>query len=288
MSKLTKALIPGYGANPTKPNSNPLSGLAPNLETGLPQGLPSGIGSAALKYSNPVGGFAPDVNGDIDYRKGWLDTSSNGTPDAKQTTTTGPRTVWGDPDLTKRGWGWGMDSNGKLQTGVMGSGPAGTPWGIPGSSQGGLGGYGPPAPAAGTNTGVASPSAVPGTQSQGPMTPLGPGGLRGLVNTGQQLAAQMRQGASQGQGGMSANTPGMGPYMQSQGGPATGAGAPQMAAGMGGQPGAPGGAAMTPQQFAPQMPGMQAYGQGQGQGIQALIAQLRQQQPQVGMGQSAQ
>jgi len=276
MSKLTKALIPGYGANPTKPNSNPLSGLAPNLENGLPQGLPSGVGKAALKFSNPVGGVSPDINGDIGYQKGWLDTSSNGTPDAPAQ---GPHhSLWGDPDMSKRGWGWGMDSNGKLQTGVMGGGPAGSPFGPQGGAMatpgGGMGGPPPSMP------GMPSPSGMPG--QGGGMTPFGPGGMRGLVNTGQQLAAQMRQGA--GQGGQSANTPGMGPYMQSQGGAGMGPGGLPGMAGMGGQPGTPGGAFATPQQFSPQVPGTQAYGPMQGQGVQALIAQLRQQQPQVGQG----
>lgn len=276
MSKLTKALIPGYGANPTKPNSNPLSGLAPDLETGLPQGLPSGIGKAALRYGNPVGGMSPDINGDISYHKGFLDNSSNGTPDAPAA---GPQhTIWGDPDMTKRGWGWGMDSTGKLQEGVHGGGPNGSPFGPPGSTTGANGGYGPGmpgTPGAPGNTGVASPTSMPGMQ--GPMSP----------GQGMQIAQQMRQGA--GQGGSSANTPGMGAYMQSQGGPAMGQGGMQGQSGMGGQPGTPGGAFTAPQQFPAQVPGTPAYGPSQqGQGVQALIAQLRQQQPQVGMGQSAQ
>jgi len=127
MSKLKQALIPGYGANPTKPNSNPLSGLAPDPETGLPVGMPKGLRADALKYSNPVGGFAPDVNGDIGYQKGWLDRSSNGTPPAPPK---GPAyNVWADPDVTQRGWGWGMGADGALHTGVVGGGPAGSPWG---------------------------------------------------------------------------------------------------------------------------------------------------------------
>lgn len=277
MSKLTKALIPGYGANPTKPSSNPLSGLAPDLETGLPKGLPSGIGAAALKYSNPVGGIAPDVNGDIGYRKGWLDNSSNGTPAAPAK---GPGySVWGDPDMTKRGWGWGMDANGKLQTGVMGGGPAGTPWGPQG--------------------GAASPT--PNAMG-GPMS----------AGAGQQLAAQMRQGQGQGQSGTQGmqGMPGQGqgggtpPWMQSQGGGAYGAGVPQAGAAMGGQPGAPSGGFTSPTQFPPQggpgqspqgtpppwlqgIQGMQSgmtpqQGMGQPQmGIGTLINQLRQQAPQT-------
>src|SRR3954463_8064058 len=183
MSKLTKALIPGYGANPTKPNSNPLSGLAPDLETGLPKGLPSGVGKAALKFSNPVGGISPDINGDIGYQKGWLDTSSNGTPAAPAQ---GPQhSLWGDSDLSKRGWGWGMDSNGKLQTGVMGGGPAGSIFGPGGGSTPG-----------------AMPSAAPSA-----MNP----------QQGMQLAQRMRsmQNPQQGQLGM----PQQGPTLPGAGAP---------------------------------------------------------------------
>lgn len=268
MSKLTKALIPGYGANPTKPTSNPFSGLAPNLENGLPQGLPSGIGKAALKFSNPVGGISPDINGDIGYQKGWLDQSSNGTPDAPAK---GPQhSIWGDPDMSKRGWGWGMDSTGKLQEGVHGGGPMGSDFGPPGSTTAPGGGYGPGMPgtpgAPGGNTGVASPQHMPGMQ--GPMSP----------GQGMQIAQQMRQGAPQGQPA----------YQPGQQGAAMPPGGPQGPAGMGGQPGAPSGGFTVPQQFPPAVPGTAAYAPQQGQGVQALIAQLRQQQPQVGMGQSAQ
>jgi hypothetical protein len=265
MSKLTKALIPGYGANPTKPNSNPLSGLAPDLETGLPQGLPSGVGKAALKFSNPVGGIGPDINGDIGYRKGWMDTSSNGTPDAPAK---GPQhSIWGDPDLTKRGWGWGMDANGKLQTGVMGGGPAGSPAGPQGAD-------GPVPQATGqaqTNLGQLGHSMAGGMQGLA-------GGAGGLTGFAHSLAQGMRQFNAA--GGLGA---------QGQQGPSTAVGGPQGQYGMGGQPGAPAGAFTAPQQFPPQMPpqmppqvpGSPAYGQNQqGTGIQALIDQLRQQQPQ--------
>lgn len=289
MSKLTKALIPGYGANPTKPNSNPLSGLAPDLETGLPKGLPSGVGKAALKFSNPVGGIGPDINGDIGYQKGWMDTSSNGTPDAAPK---GPQhSIWGDPDLSKRGWGWGMDSTGKLQTGVMGGGPAGSAFGPQGAaigtgapSTGVMGATG----GAGATGGMGAPptgvmGASPGGGLMGQIPPVGAkgSGARGLVDKGQQLAAQMRQGQQTGQlSGQPAGMPPQHGYMPAQQGAAMGPGGPQGQAGMGGQPGTPGGAFTAPQQFPP-VPGTPAYGQNQqGTGIQALIDQLRQQQPQ--------
>lgn len=151
MSKLTQALIPGYGKGAgasTMPK--PLQGLAPGWD-GLPTGLPSGVTHAADTVANPVGGITPTSNTDATpkWTKGFLDTSSNGTPD------TGPKgpgyNVWADPDITKRGWGWGMGADGALHTGVVGGGPAGSMWG----PQGGVA----PQTAAGTgsvgNTGPA-------------------------------------------------------------------------------------------------------------------------------------
>lgn len=256
-SKLAKALIPGYsGGAGASTLPGPLKGLAPGWN-GLPEGLPSGVNDAIAQGANPIGGMQPGKDGTPTFQKGFLDHSSNGTPTPAAT---GPAySVWGDPDMTKRGWGWGMGADGALHTGVQGGGPAGTPWGPPGSTAGGLNGYGPPAPGA-------APGAAPTAGPQG----MSPG-------QGMQLAQQMRQGGS-------ANTPGMGSYMQSQGGPGMGPGMPQGQPGMGGQPGAPAGAFTAPQQFAPATPGTPGYSpnpqQQQQGGIQALIDQLRQQQPQ--------
>lgn len=204
MSKLKQALIPGYGANPTKPNSNPLSGLAPDPETGLPKGLPSGIGKIALRASNPVGGIGPDINGDIGYQKGWLDQSSNGTPD------TGPKppgyNVWADPDMTKRGWGWGMGADGALHTGVMGGGPAGTPWGPHGAAPAGAG---MPLPSTGPSA-SAGPALAQALRSSAAMPMQGP--------QGPQMAQQgMPPGVSQPAPGLSPQMGGAGmPPMPAQ------------------------------------------------------------------------
>jgi hypothetical protein len=264
MSKLTKSMIPGYGANPTKPNSNPLSGLAPDLETGLPQGLASGVGKAALHYSNPVGGFAPDMNGDIGYRKGWLDNSSNGTPEQAPK---GPGyNVWADPDVTQRGWGWGMGANGALHTGTMGGGPAGTPWGPRGTSMANTGANNYSG-STGTNTG-AVPSMNPmgagssnlgqlGHSIAGGLTGMA-GGAGGLTGFGQALAQGMRQFNAN--GGLN----GMPPQ-----GPQPGAGGP-MGAGMGVPPGMAQGSAGGPAPGA-----MGGTPTRMTVGNQALINQLR-------------
>jgi hypothetical protein len=258
MSKLTKALIPGYGANPTKPNSNPLKGLAPDLETGLPQGLPKGIGSAALKYSNPVGGISPDINGDIGWQKGWLDHSSNGTPDAAPK---GPGySVWGDPDITKRGWGWGMDANGKLQTGVVGGGPAGSIFGPAGGST-------PGAP--GAMPGAAPPASPQGTSNLGQLGHAIAGGMQGLSGGasglpgfGQALAQGMRQFNAN--GGMGAGGPQtMGPMGMPQGGPAMGATAPANPGNA--YPGSGGGGMQNPQAIAQLITQMRMHQQQQQQ-----------------------
>jgi hypothetical protein len=254
MSKLKQALIPGYGANPTKPNSNPLSGLAPDPETGLPKGLPSGVGKIALRASNPVGGFAPDINGDIGYQKGWLDQSSNGTPDAAPK---GPGyNVWADPDMTARGWGWGMGADGALHEGVHGGGPAGTPWGPQGSQ------------AAPQATGqAASNLGQLGQTIAGGMHGIA-GGPGGLPRFGQALAQGIRQFNAN--GGMGA-APGLpqqgpqGPQMAQQGMPP---GVSQPAPGLSPQMG---GAGMPP------MPAQQAP-QANPQAYAQLIAQMRQQQ----------
>lgn len=215
MSKLTQALIPGYGANPTKPNSNPLKGLAPDLETGLPQGLPSGVGKAALKFSNPVGGIAPDINGDIGYRKGWLDTSSNGTPDAPAA---GPQhSLWGDPDLTKRGWGWGMNAQGKLY-----EGDHNVPWG---GAQGSTStnatptAMGPQAMPTGATQATGQGQTNLGQLGRSIAGGLGGGGLGGLAGFGRSLATGMRQfNANGGLNGTPTPAPG-GPMAGPQGMP---------------------------------------------------------------------
>lgn len=304
MSKLTQALIPGYGANPTKPTSNPLKGLAPDLETGLPQGLPSGIGKAALKYSNPVGGISPDINGDIGYQKGFLDNSSNGTPD------TGPKApgynVWADPDMTKRGWGWGMGADGALHTGTMGGGPAGTPWGPQGSTaaSGGNPGVSMPTTAlpAGAGAGAGASSGTPPAMAMSPaqgqtfaqsirnmasrafqgqqMGQGAPGGMSSMG--GQPQGGNTGFTGGQGQpsmpltGGQPAGQPGA-PGSPNQGGQGQGGPTPWMT---GGQSMPSGGAPMTggtPQWAANQ--GINSMGTAQNpQAIQQLIAQMRMQQ----------
>jgi hypothetical protein len=271
MSKLTQALIPGYGANPTKPNSNPLKGLAPNPETGLPTGLPSGVGKVALRASNPVGGFSPDVNGDWGYQKGWLDQSSNGTPDAAPK---GPGySVWGDPDITKRGWGWGMDQNGKLQTGVVGGGPAGSIFGPGGGSTTGAPGSMPAPQATGqaaTNLGQLGHNLAGGMQGLS-------AGASGLPGFGQALARGIRQfNANGGMGGA--------PGMPQQGG-AMGAGGMPPAPGMGMPQGMPPMGPSGAMGAGTAYPGGGNPGLQNSQAIAQLISQMRsqqQQQAQVG------
>lgn len=242
MSKLSNTLgIPSMGGGAGSNVMGPLKGMAPGWD-GVPTGTPSGIHKAVGDVSSPLGGLQAQGDGTPEWRNAPIDVGQNGiaNPDVPQATPT-THSLWGDPDITKRGWGWGMDSKGHLQTGTMGGGPAGTIWGPGGAST-------PGAPGA---TPTASPSAMSPQQ-------------------GMQMAQRMR----------SMQTPQGGQLSMQQQGPGMGAGSPQGGPGMGGQPGAPGGGFAVPQQFPPQTPGTPAYGQNQQGGIQALIDQLRQQQPQ--------
>lgn len=274
MSKLTKALIPSYNGHSLAPGvsrngmpagiqkdgmptvagalgvaGTPMEGTVPG-KWGIPEGTPDGMRQA----------MSPDSN----YLPHGVNVATDASPLPANPTT---HSAWGDPDLSKRGWGWGMDANGKLQTGVMGGGPAGSPWGPQGAA-------GPVPQATGqaqTNLGQLGHSMAGGMQGLA-------GGAGGLTGFAHSLAQGMRQFNAA--GGLGA---------QGQQGPSTAVGGPQGQYGMGGQPGAPAGAFTAPQQFPPQMPpqmppqvpGSPAYGQNQqGTGIQALIDQLRQQQPQ--------
>jgi hypothetical protein len=198
-----------------------------------------GISKTADKIANPVGAFVPKSGDDFTptYQKGWLDTSSNGTPDTPKVP---GYNVWADPDITKRGWGWGMGADGALHTGVVGGGPAGSIWGPPGTTTGGLNGYGPPAPGntgstgnsgqGGTNTGAQpgiDPKAMGNQFFQGFNGAQG-GAMNKLV---QGMRSMVMPGAHT-PGGMGAAAPGLSGQMP----PATPQGMPQT----------------SPQQFNPQ------------------------------------
>lgn len=246
MSKLSNlAGIPSMGGGAGSNVMGPLKGMAPGWD-GVPTGVPSGLHKAVGDVSSPLGGLQAKGDGTPEWRNAPIDVGQNElvNPAAPAPTPKG-YSVWGDPDMTKRGWGWGMGADGALHTGVMGGGPAGSPWG----PQSG----GAPVPQA---TGqAASNLGQLGHAIAGGMQGLS-GGASGLPGFGQALAQGMRQfNANGGMGG----TPGQG-----QQGPAMPASGPQ---------------GMAPGAIPQGGPPMGAMGPGQNpQAVQQLIAQMRMQQ----------
>lgn len=212
MSKLSKALVPQIGGH----------SLVPGVST---NGMPAGIQSdgtpttAALMGLQNTGleGLAPGKwgipSGTPDGMRQAMSPDKNYLPHGINEATAAPPpppppgyNVWADPDMTKRGWGWGMGADGALHTGVVGGGPNGSPWGPKGSTTAPGGGIGP------TLQNRGAPSQSAGMTPSSAMPPAG--GMQVPAGMGQQLAQSLRGMASPGQTASGAMGAGMGGVMQ--------------------------------------------------------------------------